>query len=449
MQTSRNPKVLNHALRYKTRSILDKVAALEAKRDSVNEFIAEKESVATELMNDVNASKERYETQQEAVIDQLNKANNDLTGLIKNKLYNPNINISEGSEEGGGEETKETKYITNKIIKTCQYGFVIDGKDVVLYSISGKGITIGEQPVTDTKEYTFFNPGNDDIPFPSYYVNDILEDDPEHAILSTNSGIVLYNVYDGTYRIRSTDYGLPHKEVVGVIKVKTSDNLHEGYLAATKRGLAFSPTGEGWTIVDRTFKEECTCLSNIGKLSTPQSLVFIGTTSGVYHFNIDDYFDEESENKKVLRLSNYSQKLPSAYINSLSYNTKEDILVSAGLGGISVLHNASNYANSEAGDISPSDYANYTSGDGLTGTTCYSTLWTSSENKLIVGTSNGLSITTDFRSWTQITRIANSENVNSDQRLTNHVCNKIIREGTNLYTVLHGVGLTESIEISN
>ena len=449
MQTSRNPKVLNHALRYKTRSVLDKVAALESKRDSVNEFIAEKESATTELMNDVNASKERYESQQEAIIDQINKANSDLTSLIKNKLYNPNVNTSDESESGGGEETKETKYITDKIIKACQYGFVIDGKDVVLYSISGKGITLGEQPVTDTKEYTFFNPGNDDIPFPSYYVNDILKVDPENAILSTNSGIVLYNIYDGSYKIRSTDYGLPHKEVLAVIKVKTSDGLHEGYLAATKKGLAFSPTGEGWTIIDSTFKEECTCLSNIGKLNTPQTLVFIGTTSGVYYLNLDNYFDEESENKKVVLLSNYSQKLPSMYINSLSYNTKKDILVSAGLGGISVLKNTSTYANSEAGDISSSDYANYTSGDGLTGTTCYSVLWTSSENKLIVGTSNGLSITTDFRSWTQITRIANSENVNSDQRLTNHVCNKIVREGTNLYTVLHSVGLTESIEISN
>ncbi len=449
MQTSRNPKVLNQALRYKTRSVLDKVAALESKRDSVNEFITEKKSAATELMNEVNASKESYETQQEAIIDQINKANNDLTSLIKNTLYNPNVNTSDESEESGGEETTETNYITDKIIKSCQYGFVVDGKDIVVYSVSGKGITIGEQPVTDTKEYTFFNPSNDDIPFPSYYVNDILKVDSENAILSTNSGVVLYNVYDGSYKIRSTDYGLPHKEVYAVIKVKTSDNLHEGYLAATKKGLAFSPTGEGWTIVDSTFKEECTCLSNIGKLNTPQTLVFIGTTSGVYYLNIDDYFDEESENKKVLSLSNYSQKIPSMYINSLSYNTTKDILVSAGLGGISVLHNASSYANPEAEDISASDYANYTSGDGLTGTTCYSTLWTSSENKLIVGTSNGLSITTDFRSWTQITRIANSENVNSDQRLTNHVCNKVIREGTNLYTVLHGVGLTESIEISN
>lgn len=449
MQTSRNPKVLNHALRYKTRSILDKVAALESKRDSVNEFIAEKESAATELMNDVNANKEKYESQQETVIDQINKANNDLTSLIKNKLYNPNVNTSEETESGGGEETKETNYITDKIIKACQYGFVVDGKDVVLYSISGKGITIGEQPVTDTKEYTFFNPGNDDIPFPSYYVNDILKDDPEHAVLSTSTGIVLYDVYSGNYKIRSTDYGLPNKEVLSVIKVKTSDGLHEGYLAATKKGLAFSPTGEGWTVVDRSFKEECTCLSSTGKLNTPQTLVFIGTTSGVYYLNFDDYFNEESENKKVVLLSNYSQKLPSTYINSLSYNTKKDILISAGLGGISVLNNASTYANSEAGDISASDYANYTSGDGLTGTTCYSVLWTSSENKLIVGTSNGLSITTDFRSWTQITRIANSENVNSDQRLVNHVCNKIVREGTNLYTILHGVGLTESIEISN
>lgn len=447
MQTSRNPKVLNHALRYKTRSVLDLVAKLESQQSENDEFISEKRAEATSYMDDVDANREEYEDKRSALITQISKANSDLSNLIKNNLYNPNTSTSESEEETGGDETEETRLISDKILKAAQFGFVVDGKDIGIYSVSGKGIVVGEKPVTD-KEFIFLNPSNNEIPFPAYYVNDILFISPTQAMMATSVGVVIYDLSSASYKIRSTDYGLPSKEVVGVIKISTTDGDRSGYLAATKKGIAYSPTGDNWSVIDSTFKEECTCVSNIGQINTAQSLVFIGTGSGLYYFDVDKYFSEEY--KFVSKVSNLDDKLPASYINCVSYNAKKDILVCGGIGGLTVLRNAkANYAKEDAEDISSDHVKVYSSSNGMTGTSVYSTLWTSEETKLIIGTSNGLSITTNFTSFSQITRITNSEDTSSSQRLTSHVCNKIVRESSGLYTILHGVGLSESIAISN
>ena len=448
MQTSRNPKVLNKVLKYKLRPILDRIANLEDVKIDNESYIQNitsqvngmKEQVTNEL-NDYNEAAARLDTN-------ISKANKNLSNLIKNTLYNPNSTTTNtGTGTGGGEESTETKFITDKALDAACYGLVIDGKDYSIYGVTGKGIAIGENPGAE-KEYEWRNPANDEHTFPSYYVNDILFVDTGNVLISTNNGIVKYSMATEEYTIMDKSFGLPHNTVYRTIKVKTSDGTFRGYLALTEKGIAFSPDANRWTPIATDFGESCICVAKTNLIDVPQDIVFIGTTSGVYYLDIDKFILED--NREVKEIPGLNILLPATYINGIAYDVDNDILSIVSLSGLTtvrgvktnILENDIVLDTSMVGRNKTVTLYNTTS--GLNTSSCYDCIYTI-DHKLVVCTSNGLNITADYANFSSISKSANT--YNGGKTLSSFICNKIIRKSSNLYTVIHGIGLTEDIEI--
>lgn len=449
MQTSRNPKVLNKVLKYKLRPVLDKVAQLEDVQQDNTDFTANITS-RVEAMKDRATEEIASYNEAAAKLDaDINKANKNLSNLIKNTLYNPN---STTSNQGGGGSVnvgEESKLITDKSIDAACYGLVIDGEDYSIYGVTGKGIAIGKNPAT-ALEFNWMNPGNDNTPFPSYYVNDILFVDTKNVLIATNNGVVSFAIDTKKYTLMDTSFGLPHNIVYRVVKIKTSDDIFRGYLALTERGIAFSPDGKRWTAIATDFTESCVCVSKTNLIDTPQSLVFIGTSSGVYYFDVDKFIVNDIREVKAIPGLNLC--IPSTYVNGIAYDVDNDILAVVSLSGLSILKkpkeiiaNGLTVTKALKDNNNVAYFSIFNTISGLNTSSCYDCIYTIN-NKLIVCTSNGLNITDDYTKFTAITKSINTYD-NSDKRLNSFICNKIIRKAANKYTVLHGIGLTEDIEI--
>ena len=441
MQTSRNPKVLNNALKYKLQPILDKIESLEVLAKDYDSVIADQKQQELNLKNRANEEFDVYKDNRNNLIEKIDYSKSNLTSLINNNLYNPNkASSSEGG--GSGEVTvEETKLITDKIVKCAAYGFVRDGVDYCMFGVTGKGLAIGTYPGQDL-EYVWRNPENDENPFVSYYVNDILFVDTNTAMISTNNGVVIYKFDTDTYQLYDTTFGLPGKEVLSITKVCNNDESVTGYLAATTAGIAYSPTGERWSTIDTSFTATIICLATSNYIDTPQKVVFIGTTNGIYCVDISKIIDENIRSIKYLVGS--SNVLPNNYVYGLAYDCVTDKLTAATTGGAMVLNNASTFKNGDK-VLTSNDVLILTNKNGLSGTSCYSAFYTV-DDRLVLGTANGLSVTANYTVFKSITRNSNEFDENG-KTLNSHICNRIVRINKDKYTVIHGVGLTEDVEI--
>lgn len=438
MQTSRNPKVLNNALKYKLQPILDKIESLEELANHYDETRADQASQEASLKDQANAQFERYAEGRDSLMEKIDNSKDTLSKVINNQLYNPNAATSSGSE-GEGEEIEETNLITDKIVKSACYGFVKDGVDYCMFGITGKGLAIGTDPGQDL-EYEWRNPENNVNPFPSFYVNNILFVDTNTALISTNVGVVIYKFDTNTYTVYDTTCGLPSKEVLNVTKVCNEEETVTGYVAVTSAGVAYSPTGERWTKVDTSFSATIVCISSTNYIDTPQKIVFIGTTNGIYCLNASALINDNI--REIHSIVALTQKLPNNYVYGLSYDTVNDKLAVATTGGALVLSNASSYSSGTKAVIDE-DVKTFSNKNGLIGTSCYDAMYTV-DGKLIFGTANGLSITENYAAFTSITR---TKNALGGKILNSHICNKIVRKNKSLYTIIHGIGLTEDVEI--
>lgn len=451
MQTSRNPKVLNKVLKYKLRPILDRITQLEGVQTDNNSYIQNITSKVENMKEQATEELENYKTASAKLDTSLGKADKNLSNLIKNTLYNPNSTTKPGTSGGSGESgEEETKLITDKSIDAACYGLVIDGKDYSIYGVTGKGVAIGENPAI-SKEFVWRNPSNDSKPFPSYYVNDILFIDTNTVLIATNNGIVRYSMKEEEYTVMDNSFGLPHNIVYKVIKVKTSDNVFRGYLAMTERGIAFSPDSRRWTVIGVDFTESCVSVAKTNLIDTPQDIVFIGTASGVYYFDIDKFINEDV--RTIKEIPGLNLVLPSTYVNGLAYDVDNDILSIVSLSGLTVVNNPKEIielgitVNSNSVGTDDKKYISlYNTNNGLNTSSCYDCIYTI-DNKLVICTSNGLNITEDYSKFTMITKSTNTYNPTSEELLNSFICNKIIRKDSNKYTVLHGIGLTEGITI--
>ena len=440
MQTSRNPKVLDYALKYKLQPILDKVESLEKLSANYDQIIADQKAQEAALKEQANNEFSKYADNRNSLMEKINVSKSNLTSLINNNLVNPNQTTGSGSESGG-ETVEETNLITDKIVKCAAYGFVRDGVDYCMFGVTGKGLAIGTYPGQDL-EYVWRNPENDEEPFASYYINDILFVDTNTAMISTNNGVIIYNFDTNSYMVYDTTCGLPSKEIYSITKVCNNDESVVGYLAATSAGIAYSPTGERWTTIDTSFSAKITCIATTNYIDTPQKIVFIGTTNGIYCINAAKLIDENIRSIKYLAGS--SNALPNNYVYGLAYDIVNDKLAAATTGGAMVLNNASTFINGDVA-ISSNNVLILTNKNGLIGTSCYDAFYTV-DNRLILGTANGLSITDNYAAFKSISRSSNELDTEG-KTLNSHICNRIYRINKSKYTVIHGVGLTEDVEI--
>ncbi len=440
MQTSRNPKVLNNALKYKLQPMLDKIGNLESLSENYDVAVEDKKRLELELKNQANQRINTYNDYNNTLMDKIDEANVNLSNLINNNLYNPN-KTSEGYEDDPNEYTEESKLITDKIVKCAAYGFVKDGVDYCLFGVTGKGLAIGTYPGQNL-EYEWRNPGNDDSPFASYYINDILYLDTHTAMISTNNGIVVYDFNTDSYIVYDNTHGLPSKNVYSVVKVSNNDETAWGFIAATNNGIAYSPTGEHWTRIDENFSSQITCLASINLINTPHKIVFIGTTKGIYYIDASELIDNDIRSVKYLVGS--SNILPSTYVYGLAYNTETNTLAVATIGGATIINDITDIIiNNET--VTTDDVITLTNRNGLGGTSCYDVAYTV-DNKLILGTANGLNITSDYQSFNSITKINNNYTANG-KVLNSNVCNKIVRISAHNYSILHSIGITEDLTI--
>lgn len=439
MQTSRNPKVLDYALKYKLQPILDKVESLEELSAEYDGIIADQKAQEAALKEQANNEFKKYADHRNELMEKIDMSKSSLTSLINNNLYNPNQVVGSGSE-GGGETVEETLLITDKIVKCAAYGFVKDGVDYCMFGVTGKGLAIGTYPGQDL-EYVWRNPENDEEPFASYYINDILFVDTNTAMISTNNGVVIYKFDTNSYMVYDTTCGLPSKEIYSITKVCNGDESVVGYLATTSAGIAYSPTGERWTTIDTSFSASITCMATTNYIDTPQKIVFIGTTNGIYCVDASKIIDENIRSIKYLAGS--SNVLPNNYVYGLAYDVVDDKLTAATTGGAMVLNNASTFINGDK-TITSNDVLILTNKNGLVGTSCYDAFYTV-DDRLILGTANGLSITANYAAFKAITRNSNEFDENG-KTLNSHICNRIVRINKDKYTVIHGVGLTEDVE---
>ena len=438
MQTSRNPKVLNNALKYKLQPILDKIEDLEVLAAQYGETIADQTSQEASLKVQANAQFDKYSDERDSLMENIDDSKDNLTHLINNQLYNPNT-ASSSSSESEEETVEETKFLKDKIVKTACYGFVKDGVDYCMFGLTGKGLAIGTDPGKDL-EYEWRNPENDDYPFPSYYVNDILFVDTNTALISTNNGVVIYKFDTDSYLTYDTTCGLPSKEVYAVTKVTNTDESVTGYVAITSEGIAYSPTGERWTTV-ATISSTIVCLSTTNYIDTPQKVVFIGTSNGIYALDAASLIDDNV--REVKYIAGSTTKLPNNYVYGLAYDEVNDKLAAATTGGALILSNAKKYI-SGSKTIEDDDVLTFTNKNGLVGTSCYDAFYTT-DNRLILATANGLSITNNYAAFSSITRTKNS--LNNGKTLESHICNRVIRKNKDYYTIIHGIGISEDINI--
>lgn len=449
MQTSKNPKVINKVLQYKLRPVLDKISQLEVIGSNNKDYINNITSRLSDVKTAANGELEEYNLADAKLDNTISKSNKNLSNLIKNTLYNPNLSSNESGSGSEVTEQNETKYITDKTIDSALYGLVKDSLDCSLFGITGKGIVLNEFDSVVGKEYEWRNPSNDEHIFPSFYINDMIAMTTSDIMIATNNGIVKYNISDESFSIIDKSYGLPHNIVHRLVKLQTTDKIFRGYLALTEKGISFSPDGERWTNIDPDFQEVCVSVNNTDLINTPQDIVFIGTTSGVYYFDVDKFIYDDVRNIK--EIPGLNLLLPSVYVNGLSYDTHNDNLAIVSMSGLSVVKNIKELISSNKtlinglkNDQNVLYYNQYNTSSGLNTTSCYDCIHTI-DDKLIICTSNGLNITSDYVEFKSITQAIN--NYNNGSLLNSFICNKIVRKAANTYTVLHGIGITENIVI--
>jgi ligand-binding sensor domain-containing protein len=351
------------------------------------------------------------------------------------KLHDPNLKPDEG--ESGEMLPAPDTLINNKSITALAYGFVKNSISIVLAGIVNNGLAIGKEAEIQD-EFEFMNPANNK--FPSFHPNDILRLTTSSALVATNNGLVELDILSGKYLLRNTSYGLPMNLVEKVIPVH--NNLQEkiGYLVGTGRGIAFSPNAIRWVNVDKNFDNEITVFHTTQDLNGIYDKVFIGTTKGLYFFDIASYIDDNSV--KVISLEGISGISRNNYINSVAFDSEHDILYIATDDGLIVIDEITAYI--QAGDYitPPSLYKILGFNEGLSSTMCYDIVIMPSFKKC-VATANGVFITSDFTQFSYITK--KIDEVSGG--LESYMCNRIIRKTGNTITVLHPLGFTEGIVI--
>jgi hypothetical protein len=432
MRTSKNPKILNYVIKNVLDPVFHLLDMLLAREKEASQYIEEATSIENTQNEKVNSDVGKYSDKEKLLDDTIGNNRSSITDMIRRNLYNPNIAREEG-DGGEGEASIETLLIKDKIITDVCYGFVKEGESVLLAGATNYGLAIG-QDTNISLEYSFLNPKSA-IKFPSYSVNSILKISTDYAFISTHNGIAEYDISKGEYKARTISHGLNANYVKKIIPIKGG-----GYLAGTSKGISFSPKGVRWVNVDEDFKDKVTCFHVSAKLEEEYTKVFIGTNKGIYYFDSSIFTINEHGNtefSKVIRLDGVLNVLPSNYINGIAYNEEEDAVYIATDGGITLVKGILDWIENRG----IPQYETYNANHGLSSTLCYD-IAIMPNKKIVIATANGITLTSDFESFSYITRkISDVES----SGLENYMCSKIIRKSASVITVLHPVGLSEGV----
>jgi ligand-binding sensor domain-containing protein len=366
-------------------------------------------------------------------------AQNNISDMIRRSLYNPNIAPDEGGGiTGGGETIPNTPLLIDKPVTDIEFGFVKEGSTILLAGIIGRGLAAGSDSDI-LGNFDFINTSN--LNFPAFCVNDILKVSNAFALICSNHGLIEYDVTSGKSLVRTTSYGLNSYTVKRIIPVLTSLNKPGGYISGTSKGICFSHNGARWLNVDQVFTDMITCFHSSQSLDTSAKHIFIGTSKGLYYFDAASYIEEEKE--KVIRLDGIMTVTPNRYINAIAYNSVTDTLYVATDNGLLRVNDITAYMNAKNYSEEPPNYKVFNSNHGLSSTLCFD-LALMPNQKLVIATANGLTITQDFINFSYI---AKKTPENGYEGLESYMCNRLIRRNAVSVTVLHPIGLTEGITI--
>jgi hypothetical protein len=434
MKSSKNPKVLNYIIRNMLDPILQRLELLKQKEADYREFLRLMAKQADENNDAIFEYIEKYATEEERIRHLIESDKALLTSMIRAKLYNPNLM---DEEEGAGQIVPDTPLLADKALTTMAYGFIKEGASVLLAGVTNKGIALG-QDENLAGEYAFFNPFNN--AFPSFYPNEILKTSQSSALIATNNGLIDFDIALHTYLARTTSYGLNANIVKRLAPVANAAQEKIGYLAGTSKGLSFSPTGIRWLTVDKSFTRDITAFNSTQKRDDLLKSVFIGTARGLYYFNAASYL-AHPDTYEIAFLEGITESLPSYYINGIAYDAVYDTLYVATDSGVGVVKAIGSYL--EAGDFSmlPPEVNTYNRLNGLSSTLCFD-ICVMPNHKVLIATANGLTITTDFSSFSYITKHLQGS---TEPGLKSYMCNKIIRKNNSAVTILHPIGFTDGI----
>jgi hypothetical protein len=310
---------------------------------------------------------------------------------------------------------------------------------VLLASVSNYGLAIG----TDTNiegEFVFVNP-NKNASFPSFMINDILRLSTRFAFAGTNFGLVEYDIVTGSYIVRTTSNGLNANSVKRVAPLKTTDSTDiNGYIAGTNKGASFSFNGSRWIDIDKSFKHIVTCFHISQKLDEIYSFVFIGTNKGIYYFDANDFINEGGG--AIIPLEGVMKTLPSNYINGIAYNSNNDAIYIATDSGITVVNDIMALISQNNIANTPPSYETFNANKGISSTLCFDIAIMPNE-KIVAATANGLTVTSDFKTFSYITKKIES----GPPGLESYMCNRIVRKNAAHVSVLHPIGLTDGVII--
>jgi hypothetical protein len=436
MKSSKNPKVLNYVIKNILDPIFRLLEQLKGKEWDAKEFIRKSTKEADDNNEVVNRAIAEYEERDRILRQRVTDARNRLSDMIRKSLYNPNI--PDGEEGVGGETIPNTPSLLDKPLTDIEFGFIKDGNTVLLAGVIGRGLALGrDNNISD--DFTFSNPSNTE--FPSFHLNDILKLSTTYALIGSNHGLIEYDIGTMKSLVRTTSHGLNTNTVKVLVPVVNSHNEQAGFVAGTSKGICFSPNGARWLNVEPAFTNVVTCFHSSQSLDKKTPFVFIGTTRGLYYFDVSSYVDDI--NKKVIPLKGIVNIAPSNYINAIAYNSVKDILYVATDNGILLVNDIASYINAKKFDEAPSSFKIYGSNQGLSSTMC-SDLALMPNQKLVIATANGLTVTSDFINFSYITKENPELNY---QGVKSYMCEKLIRRNAASITVLHPVGLTEGITV--
>jgi hypothetical protein len=439
MKSSKNPKVLNYVIRNYLDPILKLLEKLKVKEFDVSEFIKKVKKQADDNNEVVNNAVKAYEDDHKLLDDAILYAKNNISDMIRRGLYNPNVVPNEEDGSGvGGETIPNTPYLSDKPITDIEFGFVKDGGTVLLAGVIGRGLALGSD--SNIKgDFAFSNPSN--LYFPVFCINDILKISTTFAFMCSNYGLVEYDVTTGKSIIRTTSYGLNSNTVKRIIPVLNSENKQAGYIVGTEKGVCFSYNGARWLNIDSGFTDTINCFHSSQSLNPVSKYVFIGTRRGIYYFDAAAYINGGID--RIIRLDGIMNVAPNRYINAIVHNTITDTLYIATDNGLLRVNDIMTYINAKKYNEDPPSYKVYNSNHGLSSTLCFD-LALMPNQKLVIATANGLTITTDFINFSYITK----ENPETNyEGLKNYMCNRLIRRNAVSLTVLHPIGLSEGIAI--
>jgi hypothetical protein len=434
MKSSKNPKVLNYIIRNMLDPILQRLESLKIKEEDYSQFLRLIEKQADENNQAILSSIEKYLNEEKDIRHLIDSNNSLLTGMIRAKLYNPNIMDEEGTI---GHIVPDTPLLSDKSLTTVAYGFIKDGVSILLAGAVNKGIITGHDENL-VGEYDFYNPFNNK--FPSFYPNEILKTSKSSALIATNNGLVDFDIALNTYRVRTSSYGLNTNIVKCLAPLANMVNEKIGYLAGTSKGVSFSPTGIRWLNVDKSFTREVTVFNSTQKRDDLLKSVFIGTARGLYYFNAASYI-ANPDTYKISFLEGITESLPSYYINGISYDAVYDTLYVATDSGVGVIKSVSGYL--EAGDFTaaPPLVNTYNRLNGLSSSLCFD-ICVMPNHKVFICTANGLTVTSDFNAFTYVTKHLQET---TEPGLNSYMCSRIIRKNNSAVTVLHPIGFTEGL----